>query len=112
MVHSLPRISPHFADVAATLGFDRVEGGTITAAVRIFADAGIVDVGEDDDGRYVHFLSVDGKVDLGKSERYAEGEATREAFARFAEIALTAQAGVLEALIDRPIYPSSMALLD
>jgi single-stranded-DNA-specific exonuclease len=103
------RMTP--ADVAATLGFDRVEAGTITAAVRIFADAGIVDVGEDDDGRYVRFLSVDGKVDLGKSERYAEGEATREAFARFAEIALTAQAGVLEAVIDRPIYPSAVPLL-
>ena len=103
------RMTP--TDVAATLDLDRVEAGTVSAAVRIFADAGIVDLGEDDDGRYVRFLAVDGKVDLGKSERYAEGEATREAFARFAGVALTARAEVLEALIDRPIYPSAVPLL-
>ena len=103
------RMTP--ADVAATLELDRVEAGTVSAAVRIFADAGIVDLGEDDDGRYVRFLPVDGKVDLGKSERYAEGEATREAFARFCDVALSARAEVLEALIDRPIYPSAVPLL-
>jgi single-stranded-DNA-specific exonuclease len=103
------RMTP--ADVAATLELDRVEAGTVSAAVRIFADAGIVDLGEDDDGRYVRFLPVDGKVDLGKSERYAEGEATREAFARFCEVALSARADVLEGLIDRPIYPSAVPLL-
>jgi hypothetical protein len=59
----------------------------------------------------VRFLPVDGKVDLGKSERYAEGEATREAFARFCDVALSARADVLEALIDRPIYPSAVPLL-
>jgi single-stranded-DNA-specific exonuclease len=99
------------AEVAATLDFDRVDTATVTAAVRIFADAGIVELGEDDDGRYVRFLRVEGKVDLGKSERYAEGEATREAFARFCDVALSARADVLEALIDRPIYPSAVPLL-
>jgi single-stranded-DNA-specific exonuclease len=100
-----------YADVAATLDFDRVDGSTISAAVRIFADAGLVELGEDDEGRYVRFLTVSGKVDLTKTERFAEGEAEREAFARFCEVVLKAKAEVLESLIDRPIYPSGVPLL-
>jgi single-stranded-DNA-specific exonuclease len=98
-------------DVADTLAFDRVDGSTVGIAVRIFADAGLVELGEDDDGRYVRFLPPRGKVDLSTSERYLEGEAEREAFARFCDIALTASPEVLEALIDRPIYPSDVPLL-
>ncbi|MBV8748771.1 MAG: ATP-dependent DNA helicase RecQ, partial [Candidatus Eremiobacteraeota bacterium] len=100
-----------YADIAATLDFDRVAGSTISAAVRIFADAGLVDVSEDDDGRYVRFRAVDGKVDLTKTERFAEGEAERDAFASFCEIVLTAKPEVLEALINRPIYPGGVPLL-
>ncbi len=100
-----------YADIAATLDFDRVDGTTVGAAVRIFADAGLVDAGDDDDGRYVRFLPVSGKVDLTQTERFAEGEAEREAFASFCGVALTARAEVLEALIDRPIYPSGVPLL-
>jgi single-stranded-DNA-specific exonuclease len=100
-----------FVDVASTLDFDRVDAGTISAAVRIFADAGLVAFGDDDDGRYVRFLPVGGKVDLTATERYAEGEAERESFARFCEVALAARPGVLESLVDRPIYPSGVALL-
>jgi single-stranded-DNA-specific exonuclease len=81
-----------YADVADTLDFDRVDGTTVGIAVRIFADTGLV------------------KVDLAASERYIEGEAERDAFARFCEVALTASPGVLEALIDRPIYPSRVPL--
>jgi single-stranded-DNA-specific exonuclease len=103
------RMTP--ADVAATLAFDRVDGRTVSTALRIFADAGLVAEGEDDDGTVVRFLPVDGKVDLTTSERYLEGEADREAFAGFCALALTARAEVLEALIDRPIYPSGVALL-
>jgi single-stranded-DNA-specific exonuclease len=99
------------ADVADTLAFDRVDGNTVGGAVRIFADAGLVELGEDDDGRYVRFLPPRGKVDLTTSERYIEGEAERDAFTRFCEIALTASPAVLEALIDRPIYPSDVPLL-
>jgi single-stranded-DNA-specific exonuclease len=99
------------ADVASTLDFDRVDATTVSTAVRIFADAGLVDVGHDDDGRYVRFLPVSGKVDLTATERYAEGEAEREAFARFCNVALTAKPEVLEAVIDRPIYPSGVPLL-
>lgn len=100
-----------YADVASTLDFDRVDGTTVGIAVRIFADAGLVDVGEDDDGRYVRFLPVDGKVDLTATERYVEGEAERDAFARFVDVVLTAPRDLLEKLIDRPIYPSGVPLL-
>ncbi|HZO93310.1 MAG TPA: DEAD/DEAH box helicase [Candidatus Baltobacteraceae bacterium] len=100
-----------YVDVAATLDFDRVDGGTIGAAVRIFADAGLVELGEDDDGRFVRFLPVAGRVDLTQTERFAEGEAERDAFERFCDVVLKAPADVLEALIDRPIYPSRVPLL-
>ncbi len=50
------------------------------------------------------------RVEMERNERYAEGEATREAFARFAEIALGAPATTLERIINRPIYPSGVAL--
>ncbi|HEY0615833.1 MAG TPA: DEAD/DEAH box helicase [Candidatus Elarobacter sp.] len=99
-----------YADVASTLGFDRVEGSTVSTAVQIFEDAGLVATGEDDDGRYVRFLPVSAKVDLTATERFAEGEAEREAFARFCDVALTAKPEVLEALVDRPIYPSGVPL--
>jgi single-stranded-DNA-specific exonuclease len=100
-----------YADVATTLDFDRVDGTTVSVAARIFADAGLVEIGEDDDGRYLRFLPVSGKVDLTATERYAEGEAEREAFARFVDVVLTARPDVLESLIDRPIYPSGVPLL-
>ncbi|BDE07554.1 hypothetical protein WPS_28300 [Vulcanimicrobium alpinum] len=100
-----------YADIAATLDFDRVEGSTVSAAARIFEDGGLVETGEDDDGRYLRFLTVNGKVDLTQTERYAEGEAEREAFARFSDVVLTARPEVLEALVDRPIYPSGVPLL-
>ncbi|HEV3087266.1 MAG TPA: DEAD/DEAH box helicase [Candidatus Elarobacter sp.] len=100
-----------YADIASTLDFDRVDGSTVSAAVRIFTDAGLVETGEDGDGRFVRFLPVSGKVDLTATERFAEGEAEREAFARFCDVALTAAPEVLEALIDRPIYPSNVPLL-
>jgi single-stranded-DNA-specific exonuclease len=99
------------ADIASTLEIKRVEGSTIGIAVRIFEDAGLVETGEDDDGRYVRFLPVHGRVDLTATERYVEGEAEREAFARFCDVALTARPEVLEALIDRPIYPGNVPLL-
>ena len=99
-----------YADVADTLGFDRVDDGTVRVAVRIFADAGLVEIGEDDEGRYVRFFEAPGKVDLTTSESYVEGEAERDAFKRFAALALTASPEVLEALIDRPIYPSAVPL--
>ncbi|HTW83712.1 MAG TPA: DEAD/DEAH box helicase [Candidatus Sulfotelmatobacter sp.] len=98
------------ADIAASVDLERVEGSTVNAAFRIFADAGLVAVDEDDDGRFVRFLAVDGKVDITATERFAEGEAIRAAFAAFCDVVLTAKPDVLESLIDRPIYPSGVAL--
>ncbi|MBV8148640.1 MAG: hypothetical protein JO092_06090, partial [Candidatus Eremiobacteraeota bacterium] len=98
------------ANLAAELDLPRVGDRTIVAAFRIFADAGLVETGEDDDGRYVRFLPVNGRIDMEKNERYAEGTAIRESFANFARLALTAQASDLERIINRPIYPGRVAL--
>jgi len=98
------------ADIAALLDIERVRDRTISAALRIFRDSGLVEVDEDDEGRRVAFLPVTGRVDMESNERYAEGEATREAFARFAEVALNSPAATLERIINRPIYPSSVPL--
>jgi single-stranded-DNA-specific exonuclease len=100
-----------YVDIAATLDFDKVDAGTVSTAVRIFADAQLVDVGEDDDGRFVRFRPPSGKIDLTRNARFAEGEAEREDFQRFCDLVLTAQAGVLENVINRPIYPSNVPLI-
>jgi single-stranded-DNA-specific exonuclease len=98
------------AAIAGILDIDRVRDRTIAAAVRIFADCALMEVGEDDDGRYLRFLPVSDRVDMERNERFAEGEAIREAFGRFAEVALSAQADTLERIINRPIYPSGVVL--
>lgn len=98
------------ADIAGLLDLDRVRDRTVAAALRIFRDSGLVEVDDDDEGRFIRFLPVSGRVDMESNERYAEGEATREAFARFAEVALNAPAATLERIINRPIYPSSVPL--
>ncbi|HEX4014163.1 MAG TPA: helicase-related protein [Candidatus Cybelea sp.] len=102
----------HGDNVALTgaLGSDGVRDRSVGAALRIFSDAQLVEVGEDDEGRYVRFLPVSGRVEMERNERYAEGEATREAFARFCELALNAPAQTLERVINRPIYPSRVSL--
>ncbi len=98
------------SDLAGTLGIERVRDRTIAAALRIFADSNLVEIGEDDEGRCVRFLPVSGRIEMERNERYAEGEATREAFGRFSELALAAPAATLERIINRPIYPSGVAL--
>jgi len=98
------------SEIAGTLSLDRVRDRTISAALRIFADSDLVAFDEDDEGRVVRFLPVHGKVEMERNERYAEGEATRDAFVRFAEVALRAPAETLERIINRPIYPSNVAL--
>ncbi len=97
-------------EIAGTLEIDRVRDRTIDAALRIFSDSGLIEVGEDDDGRFVRFLAVSGRIEMERNERYAEGEATREAFLRFCELALFAPAETLERVLNRPIYPSSIHL--
>jgi single-stranded-DNA-specific exonuclease len=99
------------AQLAAKLDLERVTDRTIGAALRIFADSQLVDAGEDDEGRFVRFLPVAGKVEMARNERYAEGEATREAFAQFSDVALNAPAMTLQRIINRPIYPSRVELL-
>ena len=99
-----------FEDVARTLDIDAIEGATIAAAVRTFAEGGLVEAGIDDDGRFVRFIEVATKVDLTATARYAEGIAEREAFERFCDLALKADAPTLEQIINRPIYPDRVAL--
>lgn len=100
-----------YVDISRTLELDKANERTVSTAVRIFEDEGLVESGIDDDGRYVRFLPVDGKIDLTKNERFAEGEAAREDFARFCDLVLTAQASALERIINRPIYPQRVEML-
>ncbi|MBD5603702.1 MAG: DEAD/DEAH box helicase [Candidatus Eremiobacteraeota bacterium] len=97
-------------DVARTLELDMIDGSTVAAAVRIFAEAGLADAGVDDDGRFVRFVDVAEKVDLTKTARFAEGQAERDAFERFCGLALGADAKTLEQIVNRPIYPDRIAL--
>jgi single-stranded-DNA-specific exonuclease len=98
-----------YADIAAAIDLgEKVADKTIGSAVRIFTDAGLLEMGEDDDGRYVRFLEVNGKVDLTQNERFAEGEAERESFKAFCELVLKAKPEVLQTIINRPIYPSNV----
>jgi single-stranded-DNA-specific exonuclease len=101
----------NYTDIARTLELDKVNDRTVSRALHIFDDEGLVEIGEDDEGRYVRFLSVDGKVDLERNERFAEGEAERESFKRFCELVLRARAEDLERIINRPIYPQRAQLI-
>ena len=98
------------ADIASKLDGERFRDRHVGAALRIFADSGLVELGDDDEGRFVRFRPVSGRIEMERNARYVEGEATRESFARFAEIALRAPAETLERIINRPIYPSSVPL--
>ena len=99
-----------YEDVARTLDLDIADGSTVGAAVRIFEEGKLAEAGSDDDGRFVRFLDVAAKVDLTKTARFAEGQADREAFDRFCDLALEADAATLEQIINRPIYPDRVAL--
>lgn len=98
------------ADIARTLDLDKANDRTIGVAVRIFEEEGLLETGVDDDGRYLKFLAVDGKIDLTRNERFAEGEAERENFARFCDLVLSAKGNALERIINRPIYPERVEL--
>ena len=100
-----------YVDIARTLDLDKANDATVGAALRIFEEAGLVEIGVDDDGRFVRFLPVDGKVDLTTNERFAEGEAERESFARFVELALTAKPTALLRILNRPIYPDRVDMV-
>ena len=98
-----------YADIASAIDIgDKVTDKTVGAAARIFTDAGLLEMSEDDEGRYLRFIEVDGKIDLTQNERFAEGQADRESFERFCELVLKAQPAVLQTIINRPIYPSNV----
>jgi single-stranded-DNA-specific exonuclease len=99
------------ADVARTLEIKGVEAETVGAAVRIFEEAGLVQTGNDDDGRYIRFLEVRERVDVTATTRYAEAEAERESFDRFCKLALGTSALQLEQIVNRPIYPDGIPIL-
>jgi single-stranded-DNA-specific exonuclease len=80
-----------YVDIARTLELDKVNERTVSRALHIFEDENLVEIAEDDAGRFVRFLPVDGKVDLTQNERFAEGEAERESFKNFCELVLTAK---------------------
>ena len=99
-----------FVDLARTLELDKADERTIAAAVHIFEDERLVQSGVDDDGRYIRFLPAPGKVDMEQNERYAEGQAAREDFAKFADFIVSADAATLQRIVNRPIYPQRVDL--
>ena len=98
-----------FEDMARTLDLDAADGSTMGAATRIFEEAGLVETGTDDDGRFVRFLERKERVDLTATSRFAEGQAERDGFERFCELALHAEALALEQIVNRPIFPDGVA---
>jgi single-stranded-DNA-specific exonuclease len=98
-------------DISDTLQFDKVNDRTVAAALRIFEDEQLIETGIDDDGRFFRFVPVADKIDLTHNERFAEGEAERENFARFCAFVLTSKAETLERIINRPIYPQGQPLI-
>ena len=101
------RVRMNNADIADTFGNDLIDRETVGVAVRIFSDAGLVEL-EDDEGRVVRFLEVSGKIDLTQNARFAEGQAERESFDRFCTMALEEVPATLERIINRPIYPQNV----
>jgi len=98
-----------YADIASAIDLgDKVDHRTVGAATRIFADAGLVELSEDDESRFIRFCEVTGKVDLTQNERFAEGEEARKSFADFCGLVLTAPPALLQQTINRPIYPSNV----
>jgi single-stranded-DNA-specific exonuclease len=100
----------HYEDISRTLGIEKTSGETVSAAVRIFDEGGLVETGTDDEGPFMRFKEVEGRVDLTKTTRFAEGEAIRDSFARFCSLALEADAATLEQIINRPIFPDRIPL--
>jgi single-stranded-DNA-specific exonuclease len=100
-----------FEDIARTLELEMADRRTVGSATHIFSEARLVETGTDDDGRFIRFLEVAGKVDLASTAGFAEAQAEREAFERFCGLALTADAPTLQQIINRPIYPDRVPLL-
>ncbi len=99
-----------YVDIARTLDLDKANERTVSRALHIFEDVNLVEIAEDDEGRFVRFLPVSGKIDLEQNERFAEGEAERESFKAFCDLVLSAKGDHLERIINRPIYPQRVEL--
>ncbi len=99
------------SDLAEIVGNDLVAPETVGVALRIFDDAGLVRITQEEDGRLIVFNALPGKIDLTQNERFAEGQAERESFDDFCDLALRAQGHMLEAVVNRPIYPEHVPLL-
>ena len=100
-----------YVDIARTLEIGKVNERTVSLALHMFQDEGLVEIAHDDEGRYARFLPVERKVDLEANELFAEGEAERESFKKFCALALTAKADALERIVNRPIYPQMVELI-
>ena len=100
-----------FEEIARTLDLDRVDGTTISTAVHIFEEAALVEMGVDDDGRYLRLSTPRERVDITQTTRYAEGIAEREGFERFCALALEADVATLEQIVNRPIFPNGIPLV-
>jgi len=101
-------------EIARILDIDRVDEVTMRTAIAIFTDIGLLTRQEDEEegGRSLRLLPPSGRVDPHDSPRYLEGLAERESFAAFCDLALGAAAADLERVINRPIYPSGVPLLN
>ena len=95
-------------EIAGTLDLDKVQDRTIAAALRIFPDAELVEVSEDDDGRCIRFLPVERQRRHGAERAFRRRRGDARGFARFCDLALTAPADSLERILNRPIYPSDV----
>jgi single-stranded-DNA-specific exonuclease len=66
LYRELVRLSPadgirdSYVGISETIGMDKVDGGAISTAVRIFVDEGLAEIGEDDDGRFIRFPNLSG----------------------------------------------------
>ncbi len=98
--------------VVSSLDMRNVRASTIGFALLIFSDAGLAEVGIDDEGRFIRILDVPGKIDLTQNARFAEGEAERESFAHFCSLVLEESPQTLERIINRPIYPQNVKLVE
>jgi single-stranded-DNA-specific exonuclease len=99
-----------YEQIAQILDLEATDASTVGSSARIFEELGLLDTGNDDEGRFIRILPCSEKVDIESSSRYAEGVAERECFNRFCQIALDADAATLQVLLNRPMYPDGIAL--
>ena len=97
--------------VSQILDIEAVDGGTVGIAARIFQEIGIVQIGQDELGRFVMFNEVVEKRSIYESARYQEGISERLAFDDFCTIAMESTTDCLQNLVNRPIFPPDIQLV-